>query len=198
MLPNCPGCSYNLTGLMPPVTCPECGFAIDEKTLVLYGVVKADASQSPLRRFLWAVVLTTGGILGYTWFFLIFLGWFGLVFFLAWLASLIVMLRTSKRTRAGKNAIVFGAGGFIVVADLSDPEHEGEAVPWKRVLRVKFDRVSAVWYRLRLEASDRKLLEAGVRCTDEHAGLVYETLQAFRTGARQSADPAPDLDQIEI
>lgn len=186
MLPSCPGCGYNLTGLLPPVGCPECGFTVDDKTMVLYGVLKTDATQSPIRKVLWGIIIVVGVIILYAWFVLVLLGWFGLVLLLAWLAGFIAMITTSKRDRSGKMALVFTAGGFVPLAELHDPRHESQPMTWDRVGGIKLNRISPVWYRLEMWSATQKLLDAGIRCPDAHAKLVYDTLEAYRTG--KSAD----------
>lgn len=187
MLAACPSCAYNLNGLTPPINCPECGFAVDDKSLILHGVVKIDSSQSSIRRALWILVIVFGVILLYGWVGLIFMGWYGLIVFLLWLGGFITLIATSKRDRSGRSAIVFTAGGFIAVADLNDSRQEGQAITWKQVSGLRLDRVSPVWYRLQIWSPSAKLLDAGVRCPDEDAKLVYDTLEAYRTGQSSSA-----------
>jgi len=177
-LPSCPGCGYNLTGLIVPGQCPECGFAVDDKTMVLSGVVKADATQSAGRRVLWVLVFTAAFLMAYGWPFFILMRWFGCGFFLLWLGTLIGLLATSKRSRAGKMKVIIATGGFYVIDDLHSPQHEGRAVSWDHVARMQFDRISPVWYKVQLwSANNNKLLEAGVRCTDELAPLVQDTIR---------------------
>lgn len=175
-LPGCPGCGYNLNGLNTPITCPECGFQVDDKTMVLSGVVKTDATQSPYRRALWIVIFVLGILMLYGWPFLILIGWSGLILFLLWLGTLIALLATSKRSRAGKMKIIVASSGFLVVADLHQDQHEGTPVHWDRVRSVRWEKVSPVWYRLRMWSDKGKLLEAGVRCPEELASLVYDTI----------------------
>ena len=176
-LPSCPGCGYNLNGLNLPGRCPECGFEVDDKTMVLAGVVKADATQPVWRRVLWIIVFTFSVLLVYGWPALFFLRWFGLGLVLLWVATIIGLLATSKRSRSGKMKIIFATGGFYVVDDLHNAQHDGQAIPWGQVARMKFDRVSPVWYKVQLWSMNSKLLEAGVRCPDELASLVEDTIK---------------------
>lgn len=176
-LPSCPGCGYNLTGLVLPGTCSECGFGVDDKTMVLSGVVKADATQPIARRVLWIAVFTLGFILLYAWPALIFLRWVGLGVVLLWLGTFIWLLATSKRSRSGRMKILFAANGFFVIENLHSTQHEGQAISWNHVARMQFDRVSPVWYKVQLWSANNKLLEAGVRCPDEMASLVQDTIR---------------------
>lgn len=192
-LPNCPGCGYSLMGLTPPLTCPECGFEVDGKTLVLHGVVSTDKSVSKMRRVLWGLTFT--GIIGWSllmqvWTNLIQFtpgyiagyGLFMLVFLLILIAAVAALVKTSKRDAAGSVAIVFTSGGFMAIANLETAQFEGEIVPWDRVRGIQLKRVSRFWYKLKIWGQGETLLDGGVRCTDELASLVHDTLQAFRHG----------------
>ena len=193
-LPNCPGCGYNLMGLTPPLSCPECGFEVDGKTLVLHGVVRSDKSVSKMRRTLWGFTIAAWIIWG-----LLFEAWaqiiqfgssnllafgaFLLVFLMICIAAIVALVKTSKREGAGSVAIIFTSGGFIAIANLNTAQFEGEIVQWQRVSGLQLKRVSGVWYKLKVWGRGETLLEGGVRCTEELAPLVYDTLNAFRTGS---------------
>ena len=197
-LPNCPGCGYSLTGLTPPLTCPECGFEIDGKTLVLHGVVRTDKSVSKIRRVLWAMTFTamiawslaiqvwTNMIQFGQGFFLGF-GLFMLISLLLCIAAVIALVKTSKRDGAGSVAIVFTSGGFMAIANLETAQFEGEIVKWNRVAGMQLKRVSRFWYKIKIWSRSETLLEGGVRCTDELAPLVQDTLRAFHHGKEPEA-----------
>lgn len=180
-------------GLTPPLTCPECGFEVDGKTLVLHGVVRTDKSVSKMRRVLWGLTFTgiiawslalqvwtnviqfnQGYILGF--------GLFMLVFLLSCIAAVVALVMTSKRDGAGSVAIVFTSGGFMTIANLDTAQFEGEIVKWDRVKGIQLKRVSRFWYKIKIWDRGETLLDGGVRCTDELAPRVHDTLHAFRRG----------------
>lgn len=160
-----------------PGNCSECGFAVDDKTMILSGVVKTDATQPTARRVLWALVFIFGVVLLYAWPAIFIIPWIALGLLALWLGTLIGLLATSKRSRSGRMKVVVASGGFFVMENLNSPQHEGQAVSWDAVARMQFDRVSPVWYKLQLWSATNKLLEAGVRCTDESAPLVQKTVR---------------------
>lgn len=164
--------------------------------MVLSGVVKADATQPIARRVLWVLVFVIGGVMLYGWPLLIMLRWVGLAVFVLWLGTFIVLLTTSKRSRAGRMKIIFAKGGCFVLEDLHSTQHEGRPIGWNQVARMQVQRVSPVWYKVQLWSRGSKLLEAGVRCTDELAPLVEDTIkwhldQAYSVSSTTSTQIGP-------
>ncbi|MEO0476863.1 MAG: hypothetical protein AAF085_12975, partial [Planctomycetota bacterium] len=98
------------------------------------------------------------------------------------IAAVIALVKTSKREKAGSVAIVFTTGGFKAMADLRTAQLEGDIVKWERVRGIQLKRVSRFWYKIKIWGKGETLLEGGVRCTDELAPLVYDTLRAFQHG----------------
>lgn len=190
---QCLSCGYSLRGLGTTCRCPECGFVVDDRTLILHGVLNRGVSASPLRAGLWAVVFALGIALGYTWTLLILaIGWlYMVVLFFCWLGLLAVLIATSRRERAGRFALVFTVGGFLPVVDLDDERPEGEPIGWDRVGAIQLDRVSPVWRKLRIYGEGRTLLNAGVRCPDDLAERVFRTLETYRL-ERGADGPAAD------
>ena len=70
----------------------------------------------------------------------------------------------------------------MAIADLNTAQFEGEIVRWDRVSGIQLKRVSRFWYTIKIWSSGETLLDGGVRCTDELAPLVHDTLRAFRRG----------------
>jgi len=124
-------------------------------------------------------------------------GLFMLVSLVLCIAAVVALVKTSKRESAGSVAIVFTSGGFMAIADLETAQFEGEIVKWNRVAGVQLKRVSRFWYKIKIWSRNETLLDGGVRCTDELAPLVHDTLQAFRHGeepnAQSSSTTSPQI-----
>jgi len=184
---HCANCGYSLEGLSSPGTCPECGFRFDAHTLVMIGIPRRGRTASPMRRTAWGVVLGVAVVwlhcLGFatfepTVFFAVGVGW---------LIGLIALLATGKRERSVTQPIIFAAGGFGLASD-ADTETGRTLLPWSAVNGYTFDRIGANWYRLQLGQLRAPVLnqaaagwqsvkfEAGVRCADELADRVRDTL----------------------
>lgn len=183
----CAGCGYALQGLASPGSCPECGLRFDEQTLVMIGIPRRGSTTSPMRRVLWGVVLVGGVVwlngLG----FMAFEPTVFLVLGLGWLIGLIALLATGKRERSATQPLIFSAGGFGLASD-AQTDAGRTLQTWAEVDGYRFTRLGAKWYRLQLghEAPHRRddpsaalrtvTFEAGVRCSDEDADRVRETL----------------------
>lgn len=179
---QCLACGYSLRGLGSSCHCPECGFTVDDRTLLLQGVLNRGVSATPLRVGLWAIVFALGiGLLYFWMLILLFLGWvLVVVLFFVWLGLLLMLIFSSKRERAGRFTFVFTLGGFQPVVGVDDEQPEGEPTPWEQVRRVELIRVSPVWRTLIISGAGRKLLHAGVRCPDADAERVFQALEAYR------------------
>jgi len=181
----CPGCSYALTGLSPPGTCPECGLAFDEHTLVMIGIPRRGSSTSPIRRVLWGVVIAVGAVWSnLVGFLLIFEPAMLLLTGVLWIGGAIALLATGKkRERSATQPIIFTSGGFGLASD----EHtDAGAVfsSWENVNGFNLKRLGPNWYRLQLGKSPfpnptvfevdlaSVKFQAGVCCTEEQAHRV--------------------------
>ncbi len=183
----CAGCGYALEGLPSPGSCPECGLRFDEQTLVMIGIPRRGSTTSPARRMLWGVVLVGGVVWLNCLGFVVFEPMVFLVLGLGWLIGLIALLATGKRERSATQPLIFAAGGFGLASD-AQTEAGRTLRPWSEVNAYRFTRIGANWYRLQLGRADHapageavdKLdavkFEAGVRCSDQDADRVRETL----------------------
>lgn len=207
---HCAACGYSLSGLGTPGSCPECGLPYDDQTLVMIGMPRRGSTLTPMRRFLWGVVIAVGVL----WMNCIgFITIEPMIFMIAgvgWLIGLIALLATGKRERSATQPIIFTAGGFGLASD-ADTDAGRTLQPWSDVNLFRFERVGANWYRIKLLWSDAPdsdhgriksrsvKFEAGVRCGDEDADRVRATLthhlrQQSETPPYRfkSAKPRPD------
>ncbi|MEM1027419.1 MAG: hypothetical protein AAGJ38_04990 [Planctomycetota bacterium] len=187
----CASCGYSLIGLNTPGTCPECGLAFDEHTLVMIGIPRRGSTTSPLRRLAWGIVIGAGVLWLNCIGFVAFEPMIFLVLGLGWLVGLIALLATGKRERSATQPLIFTAGGFGLASD-AQTQAGRTLQPWSDVNNFRLTRIGAQWFRLQIGLSHptdpgwglglghSKLstvkFEAGVRCNDEHADRVCETL----------------------
>jgi len=191
---ECPGCGYSLAGLPSPGVCPECRTPFGGRNLVLCGVPKSGGGPA-WRRVAWFIVLAIGAVFFNFVFLLAFLSWeIAVVGGLVYVGAIIWLLVTSPRERRGPERFIIGVAG---IGRVPLRERQGATdsilIPWSGSDEVEFTRISAVWWRLRIgppSASGRitpARFEAGVRCPDNRAQEVEETLRVLAAGG-----PPPD------
>jgi hypothetical protein len=202
----CVGCDYKLEGLAAAGLCPECGAPFDAATLILYGVPRTSTASSPLRRLLWIIVVTTFIVTISLWPVLLRIsGYLLLVTLIATVGGVIVLIAGSRRERSGIEKIVISQSHLVRVAsDLRSTKSSGAEqanpdpirIPWAGVSGFRLDRISSVWYRLRIGESspvgvlERVQLDAGVRCPDAQVQELRMVLsERIQTARAQTVTP---------
>lgn len=190
---TCARCHYSLTGLRPPVPCPECGALHLGRQFVVAGVPASQRFMSLPRRFAVTAVIVLGILLSQFGIYVgIFASWLVLLALIAACAvGAICLILTAPRSHGGTCRMAF-AGGAVSILSAAKPRPGKAPSPpafiqfqGDEVLELK--RVSNVWTRVRILSPGKTIFEAGIRCPETLASEV-------RAGIEEAIRAAPPLD----
>lgn len=184
-LTRCMSCSYNLEGLAPIGSCPECGATYGGNMLILTGVTRQAERGTPLwRQLLWALIILSGIAFSQLFVLVFFVPvWITLPAIALWLVLLIYMLRTGKTERAGIHDFVFLPCGHALCNDIEQDEADFSFMPWEPGDFVEIKRNGPVWRTLTIRSRSRKKkFTFGARLRDEEEDQIREGLNQLIRG----------------
>lgn len=198
---SCLACGYSLDGLGVPGVCPECGTAFERQSLVLHGVPQR-ISGSPARRAMWIAFTIVAFLHAQTLMYQIVWFWpMAVTISAGLLGGLVYLVSSSPRERRGVERFIFTPAG-VARASLAplkgDRKLAVEFCPYAGATAIELQRVSAVWYRLRIGLPAQgsrpggrvqpSVFDAGVRCTDAMSEPVRRVIQGYLTGVPVAFD----------
>lgn len=197
--PFCLRCGYNLEGLAPPNTCPECGLFFEAGTLIVAGIPRSmTKNSSPIRRLVWVLLLVLSAGFYLSWGFIIFrFKWFALAWAGAIIGLLVWLLSTSQRERRAYERFAFTRDG---IARLPYAMKAGETnidtvfVAWEDADSFVIRRVGPFWKRLIVGKRGaggeiaETVFDAGFRCSDEHAMTVRDAMERAMVAHRATKE----------
>ncbi len=194
-LEACPKCAYSLQGLPGEHRCPECGFAYDDLSFVLTGIVRGTTNMSIPRKLLYALLVISGWFLFEALFIAIFSAWWtaAAIGGVAW-AGLAAFLIISRRgDRRGVTSFAFTAEGFFQCCKKAEGvlTMEEAVTHWHEAQLAKVERKTPTYYRVRIGCGPlprnrlrQTYLDMGIRCHTETADWIAEVLTARIEAAR--------------
>jgi hypothetical protein len=197
---SCLGCGYDLQGLAPQGACPECGMEFEPHALILSGIANRARGGSLTRRLAWIALIALGILCGYLWPVLfLFVGWVAtLLVFILLAAGIAYMFITSPRERTGLERFCITRRGIVrlPLTIQKDASRDAQLIPWGDADAVTLDRVSPVWRRLRIGRHVGPAFpltditfDAGIRCPDDSAPIVQQTIREQIAGRRPTPQP---------